>query len=519
MRVGIISVFTDYHLLGRHSRGVLQPQAGPLIAGLLPEGVEIELINDVWDEPDWTRDYDLLFISALHSDFDRARQISHYWRVRGATTVMGGPMASTFPELCKPFFDAIAIGDPEGIVPRLFRDVCAGTLQPYYVSGPYDPAHVPAPRLDLVKHASAVPLALELTRGCPFSCDFCSLTAVGTRYHTRSTASVLRDIEAARRALVQRGLRDKQDVAVFFDNNIGGSFAYLRELCDALAPLNLRWGSSITFNGACNPDIVKRMSAAGCRFLYVGLESFNARALEHMNKQHNLVDRVQEMVDLCLRHGILVAGGLMLSPTVDDCAYIDSVPERLRAAGLFVPEYVCFETPFPGTPHFARIARQDPPAMFPNVLLRDLTSYTLVVKPRHETPEAFVASYRRLVDTVYAPRTQLAKLAHDVPRLLKGGWVLPAVADVMNRFWVRQPNPAWRTYLPGRDPAPPERVPLAESDFRSDEERAAVLDPWRVTDTHGRVLPVWLTGQSAFLDKGHRTRPAPSVAPVAMAAA
>jgi len=142
-----------------------------------------------------------------------------------------------------------------------------------------------------VKHASAVPLALELTRGCPFSCDFCSLTAVGTRYHTRSTASVLRDIEAARRALVQRGLRDKQDVAVFFDNNIGGSFAYLRELCDALAPLNLRWGSSITFNGACNPDIVKRMSAAGCRFLYVGLESFNARALEHMNKQHNLVDQ------------------------------------------------------------------------------------------------------------------------------------------------------------------------------------------------------------------------------------
>jgi len=36
MRVGIISVFTDYHLLSRHSRGVLQPQAGPLIAGLLP---------------------------------------------------------------------------------------------------------------------------------------------------------------------------------------------------------------------------------------------------------------------------------------------------------------------------------------------------------------------------------------------------------------------------------------------------------------------------------------------------
>ena len=519
MRVGIVSVFTDYHLRGRHSRGVLQPQVGPLIAGLLPEYVEIDLINDVWDEPDWQRDYDLLFISALHSDFDRARQIAHYWRVRGAATVFGGPVASTFPELCKPFFDAVAIGDPEGIVPRLFRDFCAGELEPFYVSGPYDPTLVPAPRLDLVQQKLPVPLALELTRGCPFSCEFCSLTAVGTRYHTRSTASVVRDIEAARRALVQRGLRYKQHFGVFFDNNIGGSFAYLRELCDALEPLNLRWGSSITFNGASNPDVVRRLSAAGCRFLYVGLESFNAHALADMNKQHNLADRVQEMIELCMTHGILIAGGLMLSPGVDDCEYIDSIPARLKESGLFVPEYVCFETPFPGTPHFARMARRDPPALFPDVLLRDLTSYTLVVKPRFATPEAFVASYRRLVDTVYSPRMQLAKLAHDVPRLLKGGWALTALADVVNRLWVRQPNPAWRTYLPGKDPAPPERVPLTEADFRSDEQRAHVLEPWRVTDARGKVLPMWLSGRPTFLDKGQRVRRMPATASSTMSLA
>ena len=36
MRVGVISVFTDYHRRGRHHRGVLQPQIGPLVAALLP---------------------------------------------------------------------------------------------------------------------------------------------------------------------------------------------------------------------------------------------------------------------------------------------------------------------------------------------------------------------------------------------------------------------------------------------------------------------------------------------------
>jgi hypothetical protein len=84
VRVGIISVFTDYRRGGRHLRGPLQPQIGPLVAALLPPDVEVDVVNDAWDDPDWSRDYDLLFISALHSEFDRARQISHYWRRRGA---------------------------------------------------------------------------------------------------------------------------------------------------------------------------------------------------------------------------------------------------------------------------------------------------------------------------------------------------------------------------------------------------------------------------------------------------
>src|ERR1035438_6073582 len=78
LRVGIISVFTDYHRRGRHHRGVMQPQIGPLIAALLPDDIDIEVVNDTWNDPDWQRRYDLLFLSCLHSDFDRARQISHY---------------------------------------------------------------------------------------------------------------------------------------------------------------------------------------------------------------------------------------------------------------------------------------------------------------------------------------------------------------------------------------------------------------------------------------------------------
>ena len=73
MRVGIIAVFTDYHRRGAHHRGGLQPQIGPLIAALLPDWCEVEIINDTWEDPDWSKSYDLVFRSCVHADFDRAR--------------------------------------------------------------------------------------------------------------------------------------------------------------------------------------------------------------------------------------------------------------------------------------------------------------------------------------------------------------------------------------------------------------------------------------------------------------
>ena len=240
MRAGIISVYVDPDRKGQHSRGPLQPQIAPLIAGLLPTDIEIDVILDTWREPDWTRDYDLLFLSALHSDFDRARQISHYWRRRGARTVFGGVFASMYPSICRPFFDVVVIGDAEGAVPEVYRDFCRGELRPIYVSSAYDPANLPVPRFDLAADQQMLPLSLEATRGCPFSCEFCSLTGLGTRFHTRPPEMVVRDLKEGRRMLKGLVPDYKLPGVGFLDNNIGGSLPYLAKLLEAIAPLRIR---------------------------------------------------------------------------------------------------------------------------------------------------------------------------------------------------------------------------------------------------------------------------------------
>ena len=201
MKVAIIAVHTDYHRRGAHHRTLLQPQIGPLIAGLLPDEADIEVVNDTWTDPDWRKAYDLVFVSAMVSDYERARQIGQYYRARGAQTVLGGRMADAYPRVCLDDFDAVVIGDPEDTVPRIYADARAGRLQRLYRSAGYQPHLVPVPRCDLAARQQPAPFGLEVTRGCPFRCDFCALTGGGTRFESRPVEGVIRDIRAIQASL------------------------------------------------------------------------------------------------------------------------------------------------------------------------------------------------------------------------------------------------------------------------------------------------------------------------------
>jgi hypothetical protein len=502
VRVGIVSVFTDYHRRGAHHRGALQPQVGPLVAALLPAHVEIEVVNDTWEDPDWSRDYDLLFLSALHSDFDRARQISHYYRRRGAKTVLGGPLATGFPALCAPWFDALVVGDAEGVVPRLFRDFCERRLAPVYRSAAYDPQALPTPRFDLVRGNPMVPISLEATRGCPFTCSFCTLTGLGTRYHVRPVEHVVRDIRAAQAMLAGRAPAWKRRLVGFMDNNIGGNPGWLEALCDALVPLDIRWSSCITFNVLRDTRMLDRLAASGCGMLYFGLESFNPAALEGMRKRQNVIDDVRRVVDAARVRGILLTAGLMLSPQTDRLEDLEAIPRALADVGLFTAPYLAFETPLPGTPHFGELAARGRGALLADVPLVDLNGYTLAVPPAHSSPETFVSAFRAVHAQVYSLRTAACKLADDLPRLLRRGAFAPALLDLYETLFDRQPLPPGRTFIAGRDLEPPERVPLTDADFRDEHESEALLATTMVSDAQGAVLPQWTTGARVFGPRG-----------------
>ena len=88
--------------------------------------------------------------------------------------------------------------------------------------------------------------------------------------------------------------------------------------------------------------------------------------------------------------------------------------------------------------------------------------------------------------------------------MLRRGYLVPALADVRdNIFHTQTPHPD-RTYVTGTDVPLPEitRVPLTDRDFDSEDERRAIMEPWRVTDEDGRVLPAWRRSVKVFEGKG-----------------
>ena len=505
MRIGIIQTFIDYHRRGIPQGGPLQPGIGPLIAALLPPHEDIHVVHETLERPDWNREYDLLFISCLHSEFDRARMISHYWRRRGAKTVLGGTFASTYSHLCLPYFDAVAIGDPETTVPSIYADYKAKSLQPLYIGGAYTGHNVPTPRFDLIGPKQTLPLTFEVSRGCPFQCDFCALTSIGARYHTRPLPNLIRDVEAGRRMLRGRVPDWKLRVAMLLDNNIGGSLTWMRDFCHTMESLDLNWFSAITFNAISSRDNVRMLARAGARGLLTGLESFNPETIADMNKHQNVLADTRRVLDQCHESGISLISAMILNAQTDTVEYIRSIPERLKESGLLVPAFFAFECPFPGTPLFHRMAADPTPAFLPNALLCDFNGYTLVLRPRRASTGDFIEAYKKTLAGLTSVSLKLRQIRTNVPQYLKNGHYFSALVDsVLHWSAILRTPLKERTYLTGSDVPLPELtdVPFTDADFRSEAERRAIVEPWRVTDGEGRVLPQWRASDKVYGSKG-----------------
>ncbi len=376
----------------------------PVLAAYTPADVDVEIIDETIQEIDFDDPVDLVGLTAFTYTAARAYEIAAEYRRRGVKVVMGGFHASAVPDEAKEHVDAVVIGEGEETWPAVIHDFKSGNLQPFYKSQHlFDMKNYKRPRLDLLSrycpsYENYTPPfyptlnIIEMTRGCPFECDFCAVTNFyGKKYRARPIDDVLAEIRTLK-------LQSRQRYISFSDDNIYGSKSYFRELLEGLRKLNIQWGGQVGIDVARDPDVLAMMADSGCRSVGIGIESLDQDSLKSIHKLNNKVDEYDYLFDQLNRHRIKAYIGMMVGLDHDD----ESIFERTldwvnRHLDVIIFANFHILTPLPGTALYKKLLDQD------RLIDFDWNHYDtkhLVFKPRAMSPGALENGYKWLMEKI-----------------------------------------------------------------------------------------------------------------------
>lgn len=302
--------------------------------------------TDLWDEGfgpvDPSAAVDVVAITGMTAQAVRAYEIADAFRSRGKTVVMGGFHASNLPGEALEHVDAVVVGEGEVVWPKLLSDFEDGQLQKIYrAPGPVDTAAIPVAKRSIFDGKGyLLTNTVQTTRGCPYDCEFCSVTAYfGRKYRKRPVEAVLGELALMR----QRG-----SYAFFVDDNIVVDRTYSLRLFRGMKGLGLKWLSHASLDLAEDPELLKAMGESGCIGLFVGFESLDEEALRAMGKKTNKVATYVASAKAFRDNGIGILGSFVLGLDGDGPDVFERIlrfcEEARIEAGIFP-----ILTPYPGT--------------------------------------------------------------------------------------------------------------------------------------------------------------------------
>lgn len=386
------------------------PLALGYIAAATPPGWDIEIIDEGTRHIDYTTTHaDLVGIGAMTAQANRAYQIAKIFTARKIPVVMGGIHSSMLPEEAAQYATAVVVGEAEEIWPKVVADCEAGCMQKIYRNEGHMPLdQLPMPRRDL--YTGRYPIdVIKTTRGCPFNCDFCCVSAVhGPKYRTRPIASVIEELKQIKRKFI-----------FFCDDNVVGSGRpeddeRAMSLFENMirSRVNKLWHSQASINVAKNPEMMRLMRKAGCRSLLIGFEALDEEDLKGRGKHHNLKRDGSEayytqVIKSLHDHGIAI-NGFFLNTPFDSQETFRRMSRFLTQSDIDVVTHTIL-TPLPGARLYERLKNDLCCHDFP----RDWERFDfsqLLLEPTHMSKDEF-----------YRLRHEMILQTHSWKRILRLG--------------------------------------------------------------------------------------------------
>jgi len=282
-------------------------------------------------------------------------------RRRPPRIVFGGVHATFCPDEALQHGDVVVRGEAEAVIEAIAR----GEIREGIVTGTplTDLDALPTLRHDLLRdfehmfgrfrRREAYELPVMTSRGCPYNCEYCTVTRMfGRRVRRQSVEKVCDDIARHR----QRGFRR----FFFYDDNLMTDRGWMGELCARLAPHRLRFNAQVRADfhwldaarKRRDDTLLRALRKAGGDVLYIGYETIDDRTARDWHKGYRgagmLQDRLAEDTHILHEHGFWLHGMFVLGPqhTRRTAEQIVKFARRCQIESL----QISILTPFPGTP-------------------------------------------------------------------------------------------------------------------------------------------------------------------------
>jgi radical SAM superfamily enzyme YgiQ (UPF0313 family) len=387
---------------------------------------------------DWDDVYsaDVVGLSSTTSTTPAAFAIADELRWRGIPVIHGGSHVTFLPEEALEHAAYVARGEGGEQIMVELLEALEGRRELESINGlsflrDGVPVHnplrdrcpdldtLPFPDLTLIRgYEKLVNMPIMTSWGCPFACNFCSVTAMfGRRYRVRTPESVIAEI------------REKRPRKIFFyDDNLAANKRRLKRLLQLMIDegLAMSWGAQVRTDVVRDPELLDLMRRSGCEFVALGLESVNQETLDHFEKSQTVAD-IEQAIDVLHQygirsHGMFVLGGEHDGPQVVRDTVDFALKNKIDTLMLNIL------TPLPGTHQMAELERQG------RIITKDWRIYDaqhIAFRPRQMSPYHLLRETQRGNRRFYSTRRALGTIGrfllhpdrHNRDRMYESVWL------------------------------------------------------------------------------------------------
>ena len=398
-----VTYWSYIHALKFISKKAANPPLGLMtVAWLLPGNWEKRLIDlnvsKLKDKDILWADY--VFISAMSVQHKSVNEVICKCKSLNKKIVAGGPLFTAEFENFKDI-DHLVLNEAEITLPLFLQDLEKGCPQRIYQTSEFaDITKTPAPDYSLIDISKYAMLNLQYSRGCPFNCEFCDITALlGHKVRLKTTAQILHELDIIKKA-------GWKGPVFFVDDNFIGNKSVLKK---DLLPSVIQWmqenkspfifTTEASINLSDDPELMKLMVQAGFSKVFIGIETPEEASLAECNKTQNHHRDMIQSVKTIQTAGMEVMAGFIVGFDNDSPSIFQNQIDFVQKSGIVSAMVGLLNAP-KKTSLYKRLMHE---GRITNDWTGDNTNYTLNFIPKMNLQE-LLKGYQHIIHGIYSTK-------------------------------------------------------------------------------------------------------------------